>query len=137
MTTKKILKNAGIVLLLGSIHLLYTLRGNKLHPRDPAVMAAMQQTHPVITRQTTMWRANYGFNITHSMGLMLFGLINGYLALAQPALLLQSVFLELLGLTTLVAYLVVAHRCFFTAPVRGIALATLLYAAGFVLGLRS
>ena len=82
--------SAGIVLLFGSIHLFYTLHGNKLHPRDAAVMAAMQQTHPVITRQTTIWRANYGFNVTHSMGLMLFGLIYGYLALAQSALLWQS-----------------------------------------------
>ena len=129
--------SAGIVLLFGSIHLLYTLHGNKLHPRDPAVLAAMQQTHPVITRQTTMWRANHGFNITHSMGLMLFGLVYGYLALLQAPLLWQSAFLQGLGLVTLATYLVVARLCFFSVPVRGIALATLLYAAGVILSLRA
>ncbi|MCZ2136581.1 MAG: hypothetical protein LC098_14305 [Burkholderiales bacterium] len=129
--------SAGIVLLFGSIHLLFTLHGNKLHPRDPAVMAAMQRTHPVLTRQTTMWRANHGFNVTHSIGLMLFGLVYGYLALLQPMLLWRSEFLQGLGLVTLVAYLVVARLCFFSLPVRGVTLATLLYAAGVALSLRA
>lgn len=127
--------SAGIVLLFGGIHLLYTLHGNKLHPRDPAVLEAMQQTHPVITRQTTMWRANHGFNITHSMGLMLFGLVYGYLALLQSVLLWQSVFLLALGLVTLVTYVVVAKRYFFSIPFRGVTLATLLYVTGVVLSL--
>jgi len=127
--------SAGIVLLFGSIHLLYTLHGNKLHPRDPAVMAVMQQTHPVITRQTTMWRANHGFNITHSMGLMLFGLVYGYLALVQTALLWQSDFLLAVGLIALVAYIVLARLYFFSIPFRGVTLATLLYVTGVTIHL--
>ena len=127
--------SAGIVLLFGSIHLLYTLHGNKLHPRDAAVMAAMQQTHPVITRQTTMWRANHGFNITHSMGLILFGLVYGYLALVQTALLWQSSFLIAVGLITLVAYVVLARLYFFSIPFRGVTLATLLYVMGVTIHL--
>ena len=122
--------SAGIVLLFGSIHLLYTLHGNKLHPRDPAVLEAMQKTHPVITRQTNMWRANHGFNITHSMGLILFGLVYGYLALVQTALLWQSSFLIAVGLITLVAYVVLARLYFFSIPFRGVTLATLLYVTG-------
>jgi len=127
--------SAGIVLLFGSIHLLYTLHGNKLHPRDPAVVTVMQQTHPVITRQTTMWRANYGFNITHSMGLILFGLVYGYLALVQTALLWQSGFLLAVGLITLVAYVVLARLYFFSIPFRGVTLATLLYVTGVTIHL--
>jgi len=129
--------SAGIVLLFGSIHLLYTLHGNKLHPRDAAVMAAMQQTHPVITRQTTIWRANYGFNVTHSMGLMLFGLIYGYLALAQSALLWQSAYLLSLGAVTLLIYVVVARRYFFRIPFVGMVAATLLYAVALTINVVS
>lgn len=124
--------SAAIVLLFGSMHLLFTFNGPKLHPRDPAVTAAMKATSPVITRETTVWRATLGFNATHSMGLMLCGLIYGYLALAQPMLLWQSAFLLTLGLVTLVAYLVLAKLYFFSIPFRGIAVATLLYAAGIV-----
>ena len=129
--------SAGIVLLFGSIHLLYTRYGNKLHPRDAAVMAAMQQTHPVITRQTTIWRANYGFNVTHSMGLMLFGLIYGYLALAQSALLWQSAYLLSLGAVTLLIYVVVARRYFFRIPLVGMVAATALYAVALTIKLVS
>jgi hypothetical protein len=124
--------SAVIVLLFGSMHLLFTFRGTKLHPRDPALKAAMMATHPVITRQTTVWRATLGFNATHSMGLMLFGLIYGYLALAQPVLLWQSGFLLTLGLLTLAAYVVLARLYFFSIPFRGITLATILYVAGLV-----
>jgi hypothetical protein len=124
--------SAVIVLLFGSMHLLFTFRGTKLHPRDPALKAAMMATHPVITRQTTVWRATLGFNATHSMGLMLFGLIYGYLALAQPVLLWQSGFLLTLGLLTLAAYVVLARLYFFSIPFRGITLATVFYVAGLV-----
>jgi hypothetical protein len=122
--------SAAIVLLFGSIHLLFTFNGTKMHPRDPALTALMKSTAPVITRETTVWRATLGFNATHSMGLMLFGLIYGYLALAQPALLWQSGFLLTLGLVTLITYVVLAKLYFFSIPFRGITLATLLYAAG-------
>ena len=124
--------SAAIVLLFGSIHLLFTFYGPKLHPRDPTVTNAMMTTHPVITRETTVWRATLGFNATHSMGLMLFGLIYGYLALAQPGMLWQSYFLLTLGLVTLAAYLVLAKLYFFSIPFRGITFATLLYVAGVV-----
>ena len=122
--------SAAIVLLFGSMHLLFTYNGPKMHPRDPAVTVAMQATSPIITRETTIWRAGIGFHVTHSMGLMLFGLIYGYLALAQPLILWQSGFLLALGLIVLVAYVVVAKIYFFSIPFRGVTLATLLYVAG-------
>jgi hypothetical protein len=61
--------SAAVILLLGLLHLLYTFRGHKLHPRDPDLTARMMAVSPVITRETTMWRAWVGFNATHSFGL--------------------------------------------------------------------
>jgi len=124
--------SAAITALFGSIHLLYTFNGPKLHPRDKNVMLAMEHTCPVITRETTVWRATVGFNATHSMGLMLFGTIYAYLALAHPAVFWQSTFLLMLGLVVLIAYLVLAKLYFFSVPFRGIALATMLYVAGLI-----
>ena len=118
---------------LGAIHLLYTFHGNKLDPRDPVVRAAMEQAHPVITRQTTVWRATKGFNASHSLGLLAFALVYGHLALWQPAFLAQSAFLLTLGMAVLLAYLALAHRYFFSIPFRGVALACLLYACGWAL----
>ena len=124
--------SAAITALFGSIHLLYTFHGPKLHPRDKNVMLAMEHTCPVITKETTVWRATVGFNATHSMGLMLFGAIYAYLALAHPVVFWQSTFLMTLGLIVLIAYAVLAKLYFFSIPFRGIVLATMLYVAGLV-----
>lgn len=64
MASLLITASATVAGFLGCIHLLYTFRGTKLHPRDPAVRNAMMTTSPVITRQTTVWRATQGFNAT-------------------------------------------------------------------------
>lgn len=125
--------SAGVILLLGLAHLLFTFRGQRLHPRDAAVMAAMQQALPNITRETTMWRAWIGFNASHSYGAILFGLVWGYLALAQPALLLGSPFLLALGALLLGAYVHLAWRYWFSIPFRGIVLASLLYLAALLM----
>jgi hypothetical protein len=124
--------SAAIAMMFGGMHLLFTFNGHLLHPRDPVATAAMKATTPFITRQTTVWRATLGFNATHSMGLMLFGLIYGYLALAQTVVLWRSGFLLTVGLITLIAYVVVAKIYFFSTPFRGVTLATLLYVAGVV-----
>src|SRR6188768_316110 len=71
--------SALVLSTLGVLHLIYTFHGPKLTPRDPDLQARMAEVHPVITRQTTMWRAWVGFNASHSMGAILFGLIYGVL----------------------------------------------------------
>jgi hypothetical protein len=124
--------SAAIVLGLGLIHLVYTFRGNELAPRDAALLQSMKQAPLVLTRQTTMWRAWVGFNLTHSLGLILFALVYGYLALAAPRLLFGVGFLGIVGLLALVGYTVVAQKYFFRTPFRGVLIATALYAAGLV-----
>jgi hypothetical protein len=124
--------SAAIVLALGGLHLLYTFRGSLLHPRDPELQSRMQAVSPGITRQTTMWNCWVGFNATHSWGLMLFGAVYGYLALAQADLLFRSAFLLGLGVATLLGYAVVARRYFFRTPFRGIVAASVLFGLALV-----
>lgn len=135
MSTAYLLIAASAVVLgsLGCVHLLYTYRGNKLDPRDPAVRVAMERASLVITRQTTVWRATKGFNASHSLGIIAFATVYGYLALLRPEVLDGSLFLTGLGMTVLLAYLVLARRYFFNIPFRGVALACVLYAIGWVL----
>jgi hypothetical protein len=82
--------SAGISFTLGVVHLVYTFWGPLLTPRDPALQISMSQIAPVLTKETTMWRCWVGFNVSHSMGLILFGLVFGFLALAHGQLLLHS-----------------------------------------------
>src|SRR4051812_36659877 len=97
---------AAIMLLLGTVHLVYTFFGVKLHPRDAALMARMHEVAPVITRETTMWRTWIGFNASHSIGAMLFGLIYVYLPLVHSDFFFKSKFLVLLGVVALAGYVV-------------------------------
>ena len=92
----------------------------------------MQEVSPVITRQTTMWKAWVGFNASHSYGLILFGTVYGYLALAHSEFLFQSVFLLALGLILLFGYVFLAKRYFFPHSAPGRPLATLLYGLGLI-----
>lgn len=125
--------SAAVIFLLGAVHLLYTFHGTKLHPRDPELRTRLQQVSPVITRETTMWRAWVGFNASHSYGALLFGSVYGYLALMHSAFLFQSWFLLGLGLVLLMGYAFLGQRYWFSVPFRGILLATTLYAAALVI----
>ena len=123
---------ATVIGLLGSVHMLYTFYGNKLHPRDAATAQAMATSHPVLTRETTMWRATKGFNASHSLGAILFALVYGYLSVWYLPFLQQSWFLQGLGMATLLAYLALAWRYWFSIPLRGIALTCAVFAAGLI-----
>ena len=124
--------SAAIFMLLGLIHLGYTFNGSKLLPRDRDLRARMQEVSPVITRETTMWKAWVGFNASHSYSLILFGAVYGYLAVAHGEFLFQSVFLLALGLILLFGYVFLAKRYFFRIPLLGVLLATVLYALALV-----
>jgi hypothetical protein len=124
--------SAAILLLLGLVHLLYTFHGTRLHPRDPALTTRLKEVSPVISRETTMWRAWIGFNASHSYGAILFGLVYGYLALVHSAFLFASTFLLALGAVLLAGYVVLGKLYWFSVPFRGIVLATGLYVAGLL-----
>lgn len=130
-----ILASAAVVGLLGCAHLFFTFYSKRFDPRDTALAAALAVTAPIISAQTTMARAAKGFHASHSLGFMLFSLVWGYLALAQWAVLRQSPLLLVLGMVVLLAYLLLAKSYWFSVPLRGLALANALYAAGLVLAL--
>jgi hypothetical protein len=125
--------SAAIILLLGLIHLLYTFRGPKLRPRDADLEARLKQVSPVITRETTMWKAWVGFNASHSYGAIFFGVVYGYLALAHSAFLFQSTTLLAVGALLLAGYTFLGKRYWFSIPLRGIVVALVAYLGALVL----
>jgi hypothetical protein len=125
--------SASIVLTLGVLHLVYTFWGPSLTPRDLALQISMSQSSPIITKETTMWRCWVGFNASHSMGLILFGLIYGYLALVHDQLLFRSPFLLLVGLVMLACLIVVCRLYFFRAPLIGVSISFMFYVASIAL----
>jgi hypothetical protein len=127
-----IILGAGLAGLLGCAHLFLTYNGNKFDPRDPALTEAMMNVSPIISRETTIGRAAKGFHASHSFGVMFFALVYIYLAGWQPQFLAKSYFLLGLGMVVLLAYLALAWCYWFSIPLRGIGLATALYAGGLV-----
>ena len=124
--------SAVIIFILGLVHLVYTFWGSKLQPRDPALQTAMTQVHLGITRETTMWRAWVGFNASHSMGAMLFGLIYAFLALCHAELLFGSAYLLVVGLVMLAGFFVLAKVYWFSVPFTGISISLACYVASII-----
>jgi len=125
--------STSIIFTLGVVHLVYTFWGPKLTPRDPALEISMSQTSPVITKQTTVWRCWMGFNASHSMGLILFGLVFGFLALAHGDLLFHSLFLLVVGLAMLCGLVVLCRVYFFRVPLAGVSISLACYVASIAL----
>ena len=124
--------SATVVFALGALHLLYTFNSPKFDPRDAALKARMQEVSPVITGQTTMWKAWVGFNVSHSFGAILFGWVFGYLALMEAELFFKSAFLMITGLVLLGGYVVLGRLYWFSIPFRGVTVAAGLYMLGLV-----
>src|ERR1700689_4695266 len=125
--------SASIVLTLGVLHLVSTFWGPSLTPRDPALQISMSQSSPVITKETTMWRCWVGFNASHSLGLILFGLVFDYLALAHGQLLFRSPFLLIVGLAMLGGLVVLCKVYFFSAPLTGVCISLACYLVSIAL----
>jgi hypothetical protein len=110
-------------ILLGAIHILYSLRDvwapSKLTPYDDSVRESMQKSTLALTRQTTMWRAWLGFNISHGIGVLFFGLVYLILALSDIALLSRVTLLPVLGLVISASYLVLSVKYWFHIPAIG------------------
>lgn len=120
-----------IIGTLGVIHLIYTFRTGQFEPRDAELGKRLRVVSPLLTSETTMWRAWIGFNASHSLGAILFAIFYGYFARFELWFLLSSPFLIALSLIVLVVYLVLARLYWFSAPFLGIAAALALFIAGY------
>lgn len=125
--------SASIIFTLGVIHFVYTIWGQQLTPRDHTLQITMSQISPVLTKETTMWRIWVGVNVSHSLGLILFGLVFGFLAVAHSQLLFQSPFLLIVGLVILGGIVVLCKVYFFSAPFAGTSVSLACYIASIVL----
>jgi hypothetical protein len=118
---------SAIYLLLGLAHLYHTFFRNSFEPRNPEVGAGMKNTHPRLTRRTTVWDAWIGFNASHSTGAIFLGLINIILALFHKDELQNSPSLLVPGVVTSMFYLWLGFRYWFRIPIAGILMATVAY----------
>jgi hypothetical protein len=74
-----------------------------------------------------------GFNASHSLGLILFGLVFGYFALAHGQLLFRSPFLLVVGLAMLCGFVALSKLYFFSVPLVGVSISLACYVASIAL----
>ena len=109
-----------ILLVLGTIHLLYTFLTNKFSPGSGKLEEEMKLSSPLLTKETSMWKAWIGFNASHSIGAMFIGIINFYLALNYFSLFKTDLFFFLFNILVIGFYVYLARKYWFRIPLTGI-----------------
>ena len=121
-------------LVLGLIHAVYTIADTynpkKLIPYKPGVMGLMKESTLAITKETDMWRAWVGFNISHGVGIVFFSATYLYLSSLHITFLENSLFLLLAAPTIALAYLILSIKYWFRIPAAGSAIGLLCFISG-------
>lgn len=118
---------------MGTLHLYLTYGTIKFQTRDAELTERMKQVPLIMSKQTTVWKAWIGFNASHSMGAMIYGLIFAYLAAFHYTMLIGSAFLIFILLGTSVCYVIMARHYWFSSPFRGLSAALTCLVCGVVL----
>lgn len=120
---------AAIFGVLGAVHFVYTVFTEKFSPYDASVLAAMHRTSPRLTKQTTMWRAWVGFNISHSLGAMLLAAVYIPLALNYFEIIRDSLWFSGLPMIVAMSYLILAKKYWFKVPFVGLLISLICFCA--------
>jgi len=120
------------LVVLGSIHLLYTFFTDKFSCRNHALQEEMKKTSPVITRQTTMWKAWTGFNASHSSGAIYIGIVNVVAALQYFYIVSRPLYM-LMHIVVIYFYCWLAKRYWFSIPFRGLVFSAICFTAAALL----
>lgn len=123
-------------LLMGLAHGMLTLRDlgrpRAFTPPDAELRAAMQRSSIRLDPRINLWRAWLGFNLTHSLGLVLFGGAFVYVAAAEPAR-FASTPVQAVAVGVAATYLAISRAFFFAKPVAGAAVGLACFVAAAVL----
>ena len=123
---------ASIFGILGTVHLLYTFFTNKFEAHDSSVTEAMKGTSPILTKETSVWKAWVGFNASHSLGAMLVAAVYIPLTTTYFNIIQQSVWFSLLPVIVGLSYLVLAKKYWFRIPFIGVLISTICFVGAAV-----
>ncbi len=123
--------------LLGLAHAFATPRrpaeSKGLSPRSPALREAMLKETALLTRRTNMWLAWVRFNLSHSLGAVLFGVVVLLIGRSPASFAAQASFFLPLVVVVSGAYLILGMRYWFRTPIVAIALSGACFFASWLL----
>lgn len=123
-------------LVLGAAHAWHTptragdTKG--LSARDPAVEEAMATTSPRLTARTDLWRAWVGFNYSHSLGAVLFGLFVVLIGRNAASYAVNGALAAPLASMISLAYLLLGVKYWFRTPIVGIAVSVVAFTLAWI-----
>jgi hypothetical protein len=123
-------------ILLGAMHIIYTLIDIRLPsrfaPYKDEVRLSMLSSTLMVTRQTNMWRAWVGLNISHGLGTLFFGLT--YFCIAEFDIELLTRVPPMLYLAPCMAlcYVILSIKYWFNVPAIGASIGLACFVAGVV-----
>lgn len=98
-----------------------------LSPHDPLVAETMTRTHLLLTRRTDLWLTWVGFNLSHSLGVVLFGVLVLLIGRSPASFAAQAPVFVPCAVVVSALYTVLAARYWFRTPLIGCTLALLLF----------
>jgi hypothetical protein len=122
-----------IIVVLGGIHLYYTFFTNKFSSKNESLISGMKTAHPILTKETTMWKCWTGFNASHSSGLIFIGMMNFYLAFRYFAAFQNDNFIFLFGILVILFYTWLAKKYWFKIPFIALLMALFCYSISYIL----
>jgi hypothetical protein len=135
-----VISGAFIFLLLGIFHGVWTLQDLRdprtFTPPDDALRLAMQNSVIAIHPQTNLWKAWLGFNLSHSLGLVVFGGTFVAVGLFHFSAFAQILWLQGCAILISTAYWIMSIKFWFSKPVlaSGLGLACFVIASGLSIG---
>jgi hypothetical protein len=121
-------------LALGILHTVYTItdtyKPKKLIPYKSGVMSLMKESTLAITKETNMWRAWVGFNISHGIGILFFSVTYLYLSISYISFLESSLFFMNAAPIISLTYFILSKKYWFSIPAIGSAIGLLCFVAG-------
>jgi hypothetical protein len=122
-------------IVLGLAHVAATPRtpaeAKGLSPRDPALRDAMARDTLLLTRRTTLWLTWVGFNLSHSLGALLFGVVTLLIGRTLASFEAQAATFLPLNVAVSAAYLVLGVRYWFRTPIVGISVSSACFLASW------
>ena len=115
---------AGLIfLVMGIVHgaqsLRDVLRPTSVTPSDPRVREAMQGAELAYDRRVNVWLAWLGFNLSHGLGLFVFGGVLLTIAWTRFELFANSALVQLGAILVAASYAAIGSRFFFWLPAAG------------------
>jgi hypothetical protein len=124
-------------LLLGTMHAVHTPKQpterKGLSPSDPTLADSMARSSILLTRRTDMWRAWVGFNLSHSLGLVLLGVMVVLVGRTSASFGYNAGLFLPLAVVVSTAYLILGVAYWFRTPVIGMGICLFLFTAAWAL----